>query len=135
MAKYGSTRCPACGRFVPVLNTGAFSKHDRLANRSGGECPMTHRRPASGGAAKKLHEALRVAFWDYFALDSQEWNVDRDDDSAATAALEALRTVSILIVEGQIFLVTHSSEESETAGERRWRITTQDEGEAYDVDR
>jgi hypothetical protein len=133
MARYRSARCPVCVRYVPVLDSGQFSKHDRLARGNGGECPMTRRRPAGPGAASALHEVLRVAFWEYFGLDSGEWGVDRDDDSAARAAVEALRTASFLVVDGQIYLVTHSSEENETAGERRWRITTHDEGESYEL--
>jgi len=131
MAEHRSTRCPACGRFVKILLDGTFAKHTKLKDLRSGECPMSRHRPPTPEAAELLREVLRAAFWEHFGLAYEEWGPGQDDESTADAAIEALRTGSFLVVDGQIYLVTSSHEVSETAGERQWTITTNDEGDAY----
>lgn len=71
---------------------------------------------------------LRLAFFYYYALDSQEWDPDRDDETAARTALAVLRRADFLAYGGQVYLVTECCEEQEDAGVRRWTVTTKDQG-------
>lgn len=114
---------------------GGFEVH--LADKHNPEsprCPGSGQRPLGPSAEDVLREALAQAFFDYFALGSQEWGPDRDDESAADAALDTLRTLNFLVVDGAVHLVAAHDETHETAGERRWSITTRDEGEPYTDD-
>lgn len=79
-----------------------------------------------------LLAVLRRAFFEYFALGSQEWGPDRDDDTAARTALAVLRRADFLAHGGQIFLVTECHEEREDGGVRRWSVTTKDQGGILD---
>lgn len=121
---------------MPLLRDGrTFSKHTTL-EKGFQDCPMSRRKAPSDAAERRLIEALEAAFFEYFGLSSNEWNPDADEASAARAALDALRAVNFLVVDGQVYLVTASHEVDESGGERQWRITTDDEGGGYadDVD-
>lgn len=121
-----------CKRYVPLLKDGrTFGKHTTLEKGSI-NCRMSRRKAPGAAAQRRLLAALEVAFFDHYGLAYGEWDPDADEVSAARAAFEALCKLNILVVDGQVYLVTESHEISESGGERRWTVTTDDEGEPHE---
>lgn len=133
MNKRPSYRCTACGQMMRLTKKrGGFEVHlTDKHNQGSPRCPGSGQRPLGPSAEDVVREAFVLAFFEHFALGSQEWGPDRDNESAADAALAALRTIDLLVVGGAVYLVADHDETYEAVGERRWTITTRSEGEPY----
>lgn len=113
---------------MPLLKDGrTFSKHTTV-DKGTVVCRMSRRKAPGAEAERRLLAALEAAFFEHYGLAYGEWDPDADEVSAARTAFDALRKLNVLVVDGQVYLVTDSREISESNGERQWTITTDDEG-------
>jgi hypothetical protein len=123
-----TARCPVCNHVAPVRKNGTFGSH-KIATWSSTKCLNIGGRAPGASASEILLGVLYRAFWDYYALDSQEWGPDRDNESAAAAALAALQGApDFAVLEGKILLVSSARASIESPDGTLWNITTIEHG-------